>query len=77
MLGNIGPTEIIIILVIIIAIFGAGKLPEIGTALGKGIRNFKDTRKDAEKEVEKVKEEVKAEVKEKIEEKVGIKEEPK
>jgi len=41
MLGGIGPTELIIVLVIILIVFGAGKLPEIGGALGKGIRNFK------------------------------------
>ena len=34
--------ELIIILVIIVIIFGAGKLPEIGSGIGKGIRNFKD-----------------------------------
>ena len=33
--------ELVIILVIILIIFGAGKLPEIGSALGKGIKNFK------------------------------------
>ncbi|MBI4310679.1 MAG: twin-arginine translocase TatA/TatE family subunit [Chloroflexi bacterium] len=38
---RIGPTELIIILVIILIIFGAGKLPEIGGAIGKGIRNFR------------------------------------
>ena len=37
----IGMPELIIILVIILIIFGTGKLPEIGGALGKGIRNFK------------------------------------
>ena len=41
MLGGLGMQELIIILVIILIIFGAGKLPEIGGALGKGIRNFK------------------------------------
>ena len=35
----------IIILVIIVIIFGAGKLPEIGSGIGKGIRNFKDATK--------------------------------
>lgn len=34
--------ELIIILVIIMIIFGAGKLPEIGKGIGKGIRNFKE-----------------------------------
>jgi sec-independent protein translocase protein TatA len=39
-----GPTELIIILVIVLIIFGAGKLPEVGKALGKGIREFKTAR---------------------------------
>ena len=38
---GIGMPELIIILIIILIIFGAGKLPEIGNALGKSIRNFK------------------------------------
>ncbi len=41
MIGGIGMPELIIILVIILVIFGAGKLPEIGAGLGKGIKNFK------------------------------------
>ena len=45
---NIGPTELIIILVIVIIIFGAGKLPEIGGALGKGIKEFKSATKEVE-----------------------------
>ncbi len=38
---GLGGTELIIILVVVLVIFGAGKLPEIGGALGRGIRNFK------------------------------------
>jgi sec-independent protein translocase protein TatA len=38
---GIGVPELLIILVIIVIIFGVGKLPEIGSALGKGINNFK------------------------------------
>ena len=38
---GIGMPEFLIILVIILIIFGAGKLPEICSALGKGIKNFK------------------------------------
>ena len=38
---GVGATELIIILVIVLVLFGAGKLPQVGEALGKGIRNFK------------------------------------
>jgi sec-independent protein translocase protein TatA len=41
MIGGIGMPELVIILVIILIIFGTGKLPEIGSAVGKGIKNFK------------------------------------
>jgi sec-independent protein translocase protein TatA len=40
-LGSIGMPELLIVRVIIIIIFGVGKLPEIGGALGKGIREFR------------------------------------
>ena len=45
---GIGMPELIIILVIILIIFGAGKLPEIGAGMGKAIRNFKGATKDDE-----------------------------
>ena len=48
MLGRVGIPELIIILMIIILIFGANRLPEIGKGIGKGIRNFKDATKDGE-----------------------------
>jgi sec-independent protein translocase protein TatA len=48
MLGRVGIPELIIILMIIILIFGANRLPEIGRGIGKGIRNFKDATKDGE-----------------------------
>lgn len=38
---GLGTTELIIILVVALLIFGAGKLPEVGASLGKGIKNFK------------------------------------
>ena len=45
MIGRLGFPELMIILVIIILIFGANRLPEIGRGIGKGIRNFKDSTK--------------------------------
>ncbi|NOY52812.1 MAG: twin-arginine translocase TatA/TatE family subunit [Deltaproteobacteria bacterium] len=42
---GLGWMELVIILVIVLIIFGAGKLPEIGSGLGKGIRNFKKATK--------------------------------
>ena len=36
-----GPPELILILVIVLIVFGAGRIPQVGDALGKGIRNFK------------------------------------
>ena len=45
---GIGVSELIIILVIILIIFGVGKLPEIGGGLGKAIRNFRNATKDQE-----------------------------
>jgi sec-independent protein translocase protein TatA len=58
---GMGMWELLIILVIILIIFGVGKLPEIGSALGKGIKNFKKSvnenneiaNKEAKKEEEK------------------------
>ena len=42
-MGSLGFPELMVILVIIIMIFGANRLPEIGRGIGKGIRNFKDS----------------------------------
>jgi sec-independent protein translocase protein TatA len=43
MLGNIGPLEIIIVLIIALVVFGPKRLPELGNSLGRGIREFKET----------------------------------
>ena len=55
-LRGIGVTEILIILVVIMLIFGVGKLPEVGEGLGKGIRLFKNSLsgKDEEKDTKSV-----------------------
>ncbi len=54
---GIGFPELMIILVIIMIIFGAGKLPEIGSAFGRSIKNFKTSMKEADEEDEKALEE--------------------
>ena len=38
---SLGPGELVLLLVIVVIIFGVGKLPEVGGALGKGIREFR------------------------------------
>jgi sec-independent protein translocase protein TatA len=53
LLGFIGPLgipELIVILVLALLIFGPGKLPDVGKALGKGINEFKRASKDVQKE---------------------------
>jgi sec-independent protein translocase protein TatA len=45
-LPSIGPWELILILVIALIIFGPGKLPEVGKALGKGFREFRSATKE-------------------------------
>lgn len=42
---NIGVPELLIILVIVIIIFGANKLPQLGRGIGEGLRNFKESLK--------------------------------
>lgn len=46
-----GMPELIVILVIVLVVFGAGRLPEIGSALGKSIKNFKSA-SDGKDEIE-------------------------
>ncbi len=45
-MGRIGIPELLIILVILVFIFGASRLPELARGLGKGIKNFKDATKE-------------------------------
>ena len=48
MFGNLGFTEIAILLLILVLFFGAKRIPEIGSSIGKGIKEFKKGLKDAE-----------------------------
>jgi sec-independent protein translocase protein TatA len=48
---GLGMPELVVILVIILIIFGAGKLPEIGSGIGRGIKNFKSATKDKQDQI--------------------------
>ena len=59
---NLGPTELIIILVIVLIIFGSSRLPGLFKALGQGVKDFRDASKDtpAEEKPEEQSEETKS-----------------
>ena len=54
MFGNLGMWEMLIILFIVLLLFGARRLPEIGGSLGKGIREFKGSLKEVESELKEI-----------------------
>ena len=47
-MGNLGFTEIMMILVVVLLLFGAKRLPEVGASIGKGIREFKRSLTDTQ-----------------------------
>ncbi|HEY7114454.1 MAG TPA: twin-arginine translocase TatA/TatE family subunit [Thermoanaerobaculia bacterium] len=53
MFGSLGLPELLVILLIVIIIFGAGKLPQLGKGLGEGIKNFKNSVKTGEESKDK------------------------
>lgn len=61
---GLGTQELLIILVLVMIIFGAGKLPQVGSSLGKGLRNFKKGVNEAGEEEEKEEEIEEAKVEE-------------
>lgn len=61
MIGGLGATELIIILVILLLIFGPSRLGDLGSSLGKGIKGFRKSLKDDEIDVTPAKEEKKIE----------------
>ncbi len=71
---RLGPWELIIILLIVIAVFGAGKLASLGGALGKGVKDFRAAVKDASKPEEEEAEEEDKQAATKTDEEKGKKE---
>jgi sec-independent protein translocase protein TatA len=53
-LPSLGLPELLIVLFIVILVFGASRLPELGKGIGKGIRNFKDATKDGMNDTKKI-----------------------
>ena len=51
-IGGLGMGEMILIFLVVLLLFGAKKLPEIGSSLGKGIREFKSSVRDIEREIQ-------------------------
>jgi sec-independent protein translocase protein TatA len=49
---NLGPLEMIFVMVVLLLLFGAKRLPELGSGLGKGIREFKKSMTDIREEVQ-------------------------
>ena len=49
---SLGPTEMIFIMVVLLLVFGAKRLPELGSGLGKGIREFKKSMREINTEIE-------------------------
>jgi len=52
MFGNLGFSEILMLMVLFLLVFGAKRLPEIGSAMGKGIREFKKSMREVQDEIE-------------------------
>ncbi len=57
---RIGPMELVLVLLIVVIVFGVGRLPEVGSALGKGIRDFKKGLSGEDEKAEAAQDEAKA-----------------
>ncbi|MBK7107275.1 MAG: twin-arginine translocase TatA/TatE family subunit [Ignavibacteriae bacterium] len=60
MFGSLGATEIILIIVAIILLFGAKKIPELAQGVGKGMKEFKKAIKEVEEDITDVKDDIKS-----------------
>ena len=67
MFGSLGATEIILIVLAILILFGAKKIPELAQGIGKGMKEFKKAVRDVEDDIKSTDNEIKKEVKDKNE----------
>lgn len=51
MIGGLGMTEILVILLIVLLLFGAKRIPDVAQGLGKGLREFKKASRDIQKDI--------------------------
>ncbi|MCP5061907.1 MAG: twin-arginine translocase TatA/TatE family subunit [Ignavibacteriae bacterium] len=58
MFGSMGATEIILIIVAIVLLFGAKKIPELAQGIGKGMKEFKKAVKEVEEDITEVKDDL-------------------
>ena len=72
-IGMPSPPELILLLVIVLIFFGAGKLPQVFGALGKGLKSFKDAQKDEPVDVAALSEEASSTTSGKVEEATELK----
>ena len=63
MFGSLGATEIILIIVAIVLLFGAKKIPELAQGIGKGMKEFKKAVKEVEDDITEIKDDVKSDQK--------------
>lgn len=54
MMPNVGLPELMVVLVLALVIFGPGKLPDVGKAIGKSLREFKNASKEVKESTEKI-----------------------
>ncbi len=59
MFGNLGATEIILIILVILILFGAKKIPELAQGLGKGMKEFKKAIREVEEDIKSVDDDIK------------------
>ena len=60
-IGGLGGWEVLLILLVVLLLFGAKKIPELARGLGKGIREFKDATEGIKREIEKSSQEIEKE----------------